>query len=372
MFFSYPPEALYRAALLYCYAFLSTRQTSALMRTFKNARDIWHAPLAELTRAGLSETKAARFAEARKDLNLETIAEELHTKEIYILCIEDPSYPPLLKQLYDAPCALFCRGTLSSHTFSKSLAVVGTRKITPYGHHIISSIVPALARAGITIVSGMALGSDGFAHTCALDAGGATVAFLGSGIDDASVYPRSHIPLAHRIIEQGGAILSEFPPHALPLRQNFPIRNRLIAGSTMGTLVTEAAEDSGSLITARLSLEYGRDVFAIPGTIYAPLSIGPNKLIQMGAHAVLNAEDILNVLDLSLLQELPFETIKPSHEKLSNDEQKIISALATRPLHVDEIIAVSALENRTALTILTMLELNGYIKQIGNHVYAAI
>ncbi|HBW73648.1 MAG: putative smf protein [Candidatus Magasanikbacteria bacterium GW2011_GWA2_45_39] len=372
MFFAYSPEALYRAALLYCYSFLSTRQTSMLMRTFKKAHSVWYAPLAELMRAGLQETPATRLIEARKKLNPETIAEELNKKEIQILCIEDPSYPPLLKQLYDAPIALFFRGTLAPHAFSQSLAVVGTRKITPYGRHVISLIVPALAHAGITIVSGMALGSDGFAHTAALDASGTTIAFLGSGIDDDSLYPRSHVPLAHRIIENGGAILSEYPPGTLPLRHHFPVRNRLIAGSTMGVLVTEAAEDSGSLITARLSLEYGRDVFAIPGPIYAPLSIGPNKLIQMGAHAVIAADDILTMLDISSLQELPFENIKPPREALSSNEQKIISALATRPLHVDEVITASMLENKTALTLLTMLELNGHIKHLGNHVYAAI
>lgn len=372
MFFAYSPEALYRAALLYCYSFLSTRQVNALMRACKTAENIWHATVPELMRAGVPETAATRLVEAHERLKPEIIAEELNKKEIHILCSDDPAYPPLLKQLYDAPPALFFRGTLTPHTFSKALAVVGTRKITPYGHHVISHIVPALARAGVAIVSGMALGSDGFAHASALDTGGVTVAFLGSGIDDDSLYPLSHVPLASRIIENGGAILSEFPPGALPLRHHFPIRNRLIAGSTIGVLVTEAAEDSGSLITARLSLEYGRDVFAVPGPIYAPLSIGPNKLIQMGAHLVLNAEDILTVLDLSSLQELPFENIKPQTNSLSSNEQKIISALGARPIHVDEIIAISALENKTVLTLLTMLELNGYIKHLGNHLYAAI
>lgn len=342
------------------------------MRTFQSAQNIWHASLEELMRSGLSETSSARLIESRGRLNPETIAEELNKKEIQILCIEDIGYPTILKQLYDAPVALFFRGTLTSRTFSKALAVVGTRKITPYGRYVISNIALALARAGATIVSGMALGSDGCAHTTALDAGGVTVAFLGSGIDDDSLYPKSHVSLAHRIIQNNGAIISEFPPGALPLRHHFPIRNRLIAGSTMGVLVTEAAEDSGSLITARLSLEYGRDVFAIPGHIYAPLSVGPNKLIQMGAHLALNADDILTVLDISSLQELPFKGKDTRHENLSHDEQKIISALAARPLHIDEIITASALENKIAITLLTMLELNGYIKHLGNHLYSTI
>lgn len=372
MFFDYSTEALYRAALLYCHPFLSTRHTSGLLRTFLSAQKIWEASADELMRNGLSETCATRFTETRNTLRIEKIAEDLSLKKIKIVCDDDPLYPSLFKQLYDAPIALLYRGSLTPNTFSHALAVVGTRKITPYGRHVITHIVPELAQSNITIVSGLALGSDGLAHTAALDAQGVTVAFLGSGIDDESLYPRSHISLAHRIIENGGAIFSEFPPGALPLRHHFPIRNRLIAGSTLGVVVTEAAEDSGSLITARLSLEYGRDVFAIPGPIYAPLSMGPNKLIQMGAYAALNAQDIIHVLELSSLQKLPFEIKKTDHSKLSEDEQKIISILANGPAHVDEITATSNMENKDVVALLTMLELNGHIKNVGQHLYATI
>lgn len=372
MFFDFSQEALCRAGLLYCYSFLSTRQISALFRAFKSAKNVWHASSAELLRGGLSENAAVRLIENRQQFTPEIIAAELNKHKIGIVCVEDTAYPPLLKQIYDAPPALFFRGALTQNTFSRALAVVGTRKITPYGHQIINQVVPTLVRAGITIASGLALGSDGLAHTTALSAGGITVAFLGSGLDDAHLYPSSHATLAQKIIKNNGAIISEFPPGTLPLRRHFPIRNRLIAGSTLGVLVTEAAEDSGSLITARLGIEYGRDVFAIPGTIHAPLSVGPNKLIQMGAHLVLNADDILSLLDISTLQELPFDANAQKIAALSNDEQKIITALNAQPRHIDEIITLSALENKTVAMLLTMLELNGLIKHIGNRVYAAI
>lgn len=341
------------------------------MQTFGTARDVWGAPIQKLLQAGLRESNANRLIEKRADLKIEKIEQELNEHEIKIVCKDDIAFPPLLKHLYDSPPALFYKGTLKENTFKHALAVVGSRKISSYGYQIITQIIPALIRAGVTIVSGMALGSDGFAHTRTLDAGGTTIAFLGSGIDDDSLYPRSHISLARRIMANNGAIISEFSPGTLPLRHHFPVRNRLIAGSTFGVLVTEAAEDSGSLITARLSLEYGRDVFAVPGSIHAPLSIGPNKLIQMGAQLVLNADDILNSFNLTSVQELPFTKQKNNTSHTPN-EQIILDLLAPCPLHIDQLIAKSAFESKQVSTALTMLELNGNIKHIGNHTYALI
>ncbi len=369
--FDYPREALFRASLLYCSSFLTTRHVHALVRALGSAEEAWQAPVSELTRAGLTSYMAERFIEARKDISQDAIARKLAEHAIGILTSEDPLFPPLLKHIYDTPPALFYRGTLTPRTFARAIAVVGTRKITPYGRYAITQMVPPLARAGVTVVSGMAIGSDGYAHTAALDAGGNTVAFLGSGLDDESLYPRTHCSLAYRIINNGGALFSEFPPGTLPLRHHFPVRNRLIAGASTGVLVTEAAEDSGSLITARLALEYGREVFAVPGAIHAPLSLGPNTLIQMGAHVALSAEDLLNILELSSVHELPFPE-PTGHHELSADEQKIISALSVQPLIIDELIAQSKLESKTAITLITLLELNGYIKHMGNQMYAAI
>lgn len=218
----------------------------------------------------------------------------LEQQNIYIITETDSLYPPLLKETPDHPYFLYVRGTLPSSK-QPLLAVVGSRKFTAYGKQACESLIKELNTAGIGIVSGLALGIDKIAHQTSIDFGYPTWAVLASGVDDAGITPISHQQLGKEIIKNG-ALLSEFPPGSIPKPENFPQRNRIIAGMTLGTLVIEAAERSGSLITARLALEYDREVFAVPGSIFSEVSQGTNALLKSGAIPVTNATDIVSIL----------------------------------------------------------------------------
>ena len=246
------------------------------------------------------------------------------------------------------------------------IGVVGTRMCTPYGKRVTEYIVKGLVRAGVVIVSGMANGIDTEAHKATLNAGGETIAVLGSGIDDSVVYPRSNIKLA-REIEQHGAVISEFDPYAKSETYFFPQRNRVISGLSMGIVVVEARERSGALITANFALEQNREVFAVPGSVYWETSAGPNNLIREGAKCITCAEDILQELNLAI----------PDSEKnkitANNDiEQKILDIFAatpSAPLHIDVIIENTKLLANDVASSLTMMELEDKVKNIGGDYY---
>jgi len=209
--------------------------------------------------------------------------------------IKNKNYPELLKEIYNPPQTLYVNGQLKAEEIYP-LAVVGTRKISLYGQKITRSLVKALAQAGLTIISGLALGVDGIAHQATLDVDGRTIAVLGSGLD--IVYPSSHQQLAQKIIKSNGAIVSEYEPKTRPSRWAFPARNRIVAGMSLGILVIEAPKKSGALITARFALEQGREVFAVPGNVDNKNSEGCNLLIKMGARPVTKPEDILEAFNL--------------------------------------------------------------------------
>ena len=211
------------------------------------------------------------------------------------ITLKDKNYPQLLKEIYDPPQTLYVNGQLKA-VEKYPLAVVGTRKISSYGQQITQSLVKALARAGLTIISGLALGVDGLAHQATLDVGGRTIAVLGSSLD--IIYPPSHEKLAQRIVESDGAIISEYPPKTRPSKWTFPARNRIVAGLSLGVLVIEAPKRSGALITARFALDQGREVFAVPGSIYNKNSAGCHLLIKLGAKPVTKPEDILESFNL--------------------------------------------------------------------------
>ena len=209
--------------------------------------------------------------------------------------LKHKNYPQLLKEIYDPPEKLYLLGKLKSKE-KYPLAVVGTRRISSYGRQITMSLVKALSQAGLTIISGLALGTDGLAHQTALDVSGRTIAVLGSGLD--IIYPSAHKKLAQEIIKSGGAVVSEYPLNTRPSKWTFPARNRIVAGMCLGTLVIEAPKRSGALITARFALEQGREVFAVPGSIYTENSAGCHILIKMGAKPVTKPEDILESFNL--------------------------------------------------------------------------
>lgn len=241
-----------------------------------------------------------------------------------------------------------------------SLGVVGSRKYTSYGRQAAYNLSKTCAESGLTIVSGLALGIDTVAHSAALDAGGITIGVLGCGLDQ--IYPTSNVSLAKKIIENGGAVISEFPIGMIPYKSNFPARNRIIAGLSLGTLVVEAAEKSGALITAYQALEYNREVFAVPGGIYGENSVGTNMLIQKGAKLVMTKDDILS--------ELNIESKKIANKAIaifpqSKEEEVLLCILAKEDKNADMLVNESGFNIIVVNRILTLLEMKGMVENVG-------
>ncbi|MBI4713898.1 DNA-protecting protein DprA [Candidatus Uhrbacteria bacterium] len=331
-----------------------------LMRRFKTMQKVFSASASSLTEAGIEPQIVSRFLQERIHLNPEQELLKLKEENVEAITLNDEKYPSLLKTLYDPPAVLFVRGKLPSED-KKHLAVVGSRKASGYGKDAVRTIVEPLARAGVVIISGLAYGIDALAHQAALDAGGTTVAVLGSGVDTESIYPSANRTLASQILAHNGAIVSEYPIGTLPLKSFFPVRNRIIAGLSSGTLVIEAALKSGSLITARAALEQGRDVYAVPGSIYSSLSDGPNNLIKMGAIPVTQASDIY-----------PVETNENTdkYQPANEEERALFDAIEPIPRHIDELIRLTQLPPATVNHVLTILEMKGAIRHDGGQYYS--
>lgn len=337
-----------------------------IMARFLNPENLWLAEMEELVKAGLEENIANEFLEWKEQNPVEKIEANLTKEKIYTVTLGDKNYPRLLKEINDPPITLFVRGALPLDK-APALSVVGTRRFTGYGRQICHDLVLALAEKGLTIVSGLALGIDGAAHEAAVEAGGKTIAVLGSGVDRQHIYPAAHKHLSERIIEKGGAVISEYPPGFLPTQYSFPERNRVIAGLSLGTLVIEAPESSGALITARFALDYNREVMAVPHPVNSPMGAGCNKLLKMGARLVSSAEDIIDALDLKNLKEIVANRAAlPS----SPAEEKIMACLAREPRHVDYIIKNSQLDSSAVNSTLTLMEMKGMVKNFGNMTYA--
>ncbi|MCX6762449.1 MAG: DNA-processing protein DprA [Candidatus Moranbacteria bacterium] len=314
---------------------------------------------------GLTKKQIDNFFQFRQKHSSEKLFEELAKENIEILTIRDETYPSQLKEIASAPPVLYLRGNREILS-NKSIAIVGSRKFTQYGQRVTENLTRDLVRAGLTIVSGLALGIDGIAHRAALDAGGFTAAVLGTGIDDATIYPREHFNLARQIIENGGALITEQPPKTPSLKQNFPARNRIMAGLALGTLVIEAAESSGSLITAGFALEQNREVFAVPGDIFSPQSMGANLLLKRGAKLVSSATDILEEFRLSRVQpELALKLFEPK----TNEEKTIWKILSNEPLHIDKISKLARLDTAAISSVLGMMEIEGAVRDMGGKNY---
>lgn len=342
----------------------ATRLTK-LFNFFHSMEEAWRASFSELRAAGLDENVASDFLAKKMTIDPAAEWDKLVKENIGILTINDEKYPKLLKEIWNPPAILYVRGQFPEDD-ELNLAVVGTRKISPYGRQITSILVGDLVKNGMNIVSGLALGVDAVAHESAVNMGGKTVAVLGSGIDDESIYPVQNRHLAHRIVETGGAVVSEYPLGTIALPTNFPHRNRIVSGLSRGTLVVEAAEESGALITAQCALEQNREVFAVPGSVFSPVSIGPNKLIKMGARAVTSVEDVLETLNLAHIADFiqNKKTIPASPE-----EEKILENLSAEPTHVDKIIFASGLDAAKVGAILTLMEMKGMVKNLGGMNY---
>ncbi len=281
----------------------------------------------------------------------------------HILALDDPGYPTLLRELEDAPPLLFVRGE-PGQLQNPQLAVVGSRNPSLIGKETAYEFARSLAEAGMVITSGLALGIDAASHQGAIDGGGQTIAVFGTGLD--RVYPARNRELAHAIVEHGGALISEYPPGTEPLPRNFPRRNRIISGLSLGTLVVEAALRSGSLITARLATEQGREVFAIPGSIHNPLARGCHRLIREGAKLVETAQDILEELAPQLRAALDSGTADQESrgaeaEPMDEDYQRLLASLGDAPSGIDRLVERSGLTAEAVSSMLLLLELQGYV-----------
>lgn len=295
--------------------------------------------------------------------------EKLKKENISVTTINNEDYPQPLREIPTAPFLLYSKSNQNLDlNSSPMISIVGSRKITSYGKQVAYRLAYDLAKAGITIVSGMALGVDAIAHRGALGAEGKTVAVLGSGLNDDKIGPRTNFQLSRKIMSSG-ALVSDFHPETTSSAGTFPARNRIMAGMTLGTIVIEAAQKSGTLITANLALDFNREIFAVPGSIFSPMSQGSNKLIQAGAKLVSNAQDVLEELGLESFQE---KKLKKQNQARSNEEELILKVLKQEPCHVDKIIKITKLNSNVIISNLTMLEIKGIVKNIGGNTYIII
>lgn len=317
----------------------------------------WGAPPEELRRAGLENAAVNAIRKHREHVDLDREMENLDKLGIRAITWRDAAYPERLKEIYDYPPILYLKGELIPAD-EWCLAVVGTRRPGVYGRQVTEELVSDLVASGITIVSGLAKGLDTVAHQCALK-GGRTVAVLAGGLD--RIYPMENTSLAHLVAQQG-ALISEYPPGLRPRPDFFPRRNRILSGLSLGVLVVEADDGSGSLITARHALEQNREVFAVPGSILSPTSRGTNRLIQEGAKLVSNAADILEELNLTQVpQQMEMAALIPA----SDVEARVLAQLGPEPCHADAITRGSGLGAAVVGSTLVMLELKGLVNQVG-------
>jgi DNA processing protein len=337
----------------------------ALLDFFGDPARAWHAPTDALANAGLSQKIIENLVKVRNQVSLEVVWERIKSAGIEVLTWDDATYPSLLKEIEQPPPVLYIRGSLLSAD-QWAVAVVGTRRITSYGRQVAEEIAQVLAQSGITVVSGLAIGVDTLAHQSAIKAGGRTLAVLGSGVDH--IYPPTNRRLAEEVIAHG-ALISDYPPGTTPDAANFPARNRIISGLSRAVIVVEAGETSGALITANFAAEQGRDVFAVPNSIYAPQSKGTNRLIQQGASPLLNPQDVLEMLNMTMVVEhnaarvvLPTDAV----------EAALFQVLGTEPIHVDELRAAANLPIEKVSAALTMMELKGMVRQVGGMQYVAV
>lgn len=340
---------------------IGPRRLKQLLPAFSgDVRAVWAASAAELASAGLDERSAAEFTAFRPKARLDEHARKVQAAGARIITWDDSDYPPLLSRLDDPPIVLFVRGTLLADD-ELALAIVGTRKASAYGRDVAGHFARKLTEHGVTIISGLAHGIDAASHRAALDAGGRTLAVLGSGLD--VVYPYDHKSLAEDVCAQG-ALISEFPMGAQPDRFNFPRRNRIISGLSLGVLVVEASEKSGALITATLAAEQGKDVFAVPGSIFSDASSGVNRLIQDGAKPVMNVNDILDELHITV-ERLDTRRVAEQVSPADPVEAQILAAMSGDSSHVDDIARSTGLDMPALLSTLLLMELKGLILPSG-------
>ncbi|MFH1631872.1 MAG: DNA-processing protein DprA [bacterium] len=339
------------------------KSLARLFTHFENMEEAFNAPLSDIRAAGIPEKIAQGFIEMRSKIDPDATLDEITKHNFKVTTLADPDYPPHLKQIYDPPAIIISYGKLPSSEIAH-IAVVGSRKATPYGLQVAHSLIEEIAEAGVVIVSGLAYGIDTVAHRATVGVGGVTVAVLASGLLNITSRQKA---LADQIVRSGGAVFSEFPINAPGQKQNFPFRNRVISGMSQGTLVIEAAAKSGSLITARTAMEQNRDVFAVPGPITSPTSAGTNNLIKMGAVPVTCAADVLDALNIETRPDA-----KPQAPPASIEEGLILEQLSKQPIHIDDITRATKLTSPKVASTLSLMEMRGRIRHVGGRYYILV
>lgn len=344
---------------------LGSKTLRRLVNNFESSAELWQASYSQLIEAGLSKSLAQAIINKRVEIDPDEEMVKLAKENIMVFSDQDEEYPKLLKHIPDNPPLIYMKGDPSCLDFPL-VAIVGSRKLTSYGMQATRVLARDLAKHGICVVSGLAFGIDTEAHVGALEAKGRTIAVLGNGLNDANIYPRSNFRLAQEIISGGGLLISEFPIFTQANKGTFPARNRIMAGLSLGTLVIEAAEQSGSLITANLALDYNREVFAVPGSIFSPQSTGTNKLIKKGAKMACSVSDIIEELRLDVQEK---SSIRSINVELTDKEEIILNSLSHESIHIDIITKLTKLDTSTVSSTIAILEIKGLIKNVGGQNY---
>ncbi|OGH13232.1 MAG: DNA protecting protein DprA [Candidatus Levybacteria bacterium RIFCSPHIGHO2_01_FULL_38_26] len=338
-----------------------------LISRFGSAKNAWRATKSDLAKL-LGEKLTDKFDDFRNEFSISDYAAKVQSKGVSFLTLKDKEYPKLLSQIKNPPFVLYIRGDVEilrsaqDDIEKRTIAVVGTRKTTQYGREVTRMFTEGLAAAGFTIVSGLAMGVDAVSHKTALENNGKTIAVLGCGVD--CCYPRENQGIYNSIVESMGLIVSEYPLSQLPTKGSFPSRNRIIAGLSLGVLVTEGAEDSGALITADYARKFNRPVFAVPGPITSGMSKGPFKLIQKGAKLVTSAYDILKELKVPASVKTSAGKQNSKVGNATKEEWMILEILQNEPLHFDEVVRRSGFGSSKTGTLLSLMEIKGMIKSL--------
>ena len=335
---------------------------SLLESHFGDLEHAWYASSSELHSAGIDSKAIEAITASRPKINLEEKMEKLHRHQVNALTWNDPSFPHRLKEIPNVPPIIYVKGKINPAD-EWAIAVIGTRKSSAYGREVTHQLTEELVRNKITIVSGLARGIDSIAHNTAVETKGRTLAVLAHGLD--SIYPPENTKLAHSIVEQG-ALISEYPIGTRARRENFPRRNRIMSGLSLGILIVESGDKGGPIITANWALEQNREVFAVPGSILSHVSQGTNRLIQDGAKLVQNVQDILEELNLTMIpRQLEMRELIPADDT----ESLLLRQLAHEPVHIDEVCRQLHLPIATVSSTLAMMELKGMVRQLGGMNY---
>jgi DNA processing protein len=355
---------------------IAARLTARLLHEFGTPEGVFRASLTALEGCNLPAPAAQAIFKKQFFWRAEKELDAIRRIGCRIINCTEPEYPQSLLQIYDPPALLYVRGDASLLN-APSLSIVGTRRPTIYGTQMAERMGRDLAKHGLVIVSGLARGVDALSHTGAISVGGRAIGVLGTGVD--VCYPKENKKLYERVLEKG-AIISELPTGSHPAPENFPVRNRIIAGMPLGVVIVEGKQYSGSLITARLAMEFGREVFGIPGNVTQEMSFAPNQLIKQGAKLVTSAEDVIEELPTPIRAALVQAEVVESEQRnllavdgLTPTEKKIYELLATEePRHIDDLVETTGLNSSEVLATLFDLEMKGIIRQLPGKLFTKV